>query len=234
MFLDAGGVLVFPNWRKISEALAVHGVAAPADALAAAEPRAKRRLDNAQTIRATTDLQRSFPYFNLVLDEAGVEQGPATEAALAELHAYHAAHNLWESVPPDVPPALQRLRQLGLQLVVVSNSNGTLHACFDRVGLTAYFHEVLDSHREGIEKPDRRLFDRALARAGARPESTVHVGDIFHVDVAGARNASIAPVLLDPWGLYGDADCARVASLAELADALARGAAFRRTGRESG
>ena len=45
MFLDAGGVLVNPNWTRVSATLAEHGVLAPADRLAAAEPRAKRRLD---------------------------------------------------------------------------------------------------------------------------------------------------------------------------------------------
>lgn len=223
VFLDAGGVLVFPNWTRVSAALAAHGVDVDPRVLAAAEPRAKKRLDTAQTIASTNDRTRSFPYFNLILEEAGIPQNDATDGALTELHAYHAKHNLWESVPADVPGALARLQKLGLRLVVVSNANGTIGACVQRVGLSGCLPHVFDSHVEGIEKPDRRFFEIALQRTGARPETTVHVGDIYHVDVAGARNASIRPVLLDPLDLYRDADCARVPTLDALADGLERG-----------
>ena len=51
LFLDAGGVLVFPNWQRISEALAVRGVSVKAEALAAAEPHAKRSIDVREQIR---------------------------------------------------------------------------------------------------------------------------------------------------------------------------------------
>ena len=44
VFLDAGGVLVFPNWMRVSAALAARGQRVDPDALAAAEPRARRRM----------------------------------------------------------------------------------------------------------------------------------------------------------------------------------------------
>jgi putative hydrolase of the HAD superfamily len=218
LFLDAGGVLVFPNWTRVSRALAERGVRVDPETLSAAEPHAKRQIDNGSTIAQSTDDQRSWPYFNLVLEKAGVPQDAATDAALADLRAYHAKHNLWEIVPDDVAPALERFRRMGLRLVVISNANGTLQACFDRVGLTACLDAAFDSQIEGVEKPDPRLFEMALARVGARAETTAHVGDLYHVDVVGARNASIQPVLLDPFGLYEEADCLRVRSLGELAD----------------
>jgi putative hydrolase of the HAD superfamily len=223
LFLDAGGVLVFPNWSRISRVLAAHGVFVDADALAAAEPRAKWTLDAAAASGVLTDHQRGWQYFNLVLEGAGVPLTADTDAALAELHEYHAVHNLWEDVPDDVVPALERLRGLGLRLVVISNANGTLHAVFDRLGLTHYFDVLFDSFLEGVEKPDPRLFQIALERVGARADATVHLGDLYHVDVMGARNAGLRPVLLDPTGLYEGYDCPRVRSLDALADGLASG-----------
>jgi putative hydrolase of the HAD superfamily len=68
-----------------------------------------------------------------------------------------------------------------------------------------------------VEKPDPRLFRLALQRAGAAPEEAVHVGDLYEVDVVGARAAGIRAILLDPAGLYPEADCPRVRSLGELA-----------------
>ncbi len=220
LLLDAGGVLVFPNWRRVSETLGRHGVAVEARALAEAEPHAKRTLDDRSTVGRTDDRARGWLYFDRVLERAGVPRSSGIETALAELEDYHSARNLWEDVPDEVRPALARLRSLDLRLVVVSNANGTLRSHFDRLELTPYFDLVLDSADEGIEKPDPRLFAIAVHRAHARPESTLHVGDLYHVDVVGARAAGLRAVLLDQADLYPDCDCPRVSTLAELADGL--------------
>jgi HAD superfamily hydrolase (TIGR01549 family) len=184
--------------------------------LADAEPLAKRRLDVDRTIDATNDASRGWLYFNLVLDAAGVARSEATDAALADLHAYHTTNNLWEHVPAGIPDVLAALGEAGLQLVVVSNANGTLREHFRRLGLDRYFDCICDSHEEGFEKPDPRLFGIALARVGADAGTTIHVGDLYEVDVVGARAAGVRGVLLDERGLYEDADCMRVRSLHEL------------------
>jgi HAD superfamily hydrolase (TIGR01549 family) len=213
-------VLVFPNWQRISAALAANGVAVTPEALAAAEPRAKRVLDVPEQIRHGNDASRGWTYFNLLLAEAGIPRSPATDRALEELHAYHAAHNLWELVPDGVVPALGRLRRRAARMVVVSNANGRLHVMLARLGLARFFDVILDSQLEGVEKPDPRLFEIALERAGARAETTLHVGDFYWIDVRGARAAGVEAVLLDAAGLYDDADCPRVRSLGELAELL--------------
>jgi HAD superfamily hydrolase (TIGR01509 family) len=221
LFLDAGGVLVNPNWERVSAALGRQGVEASAERLAAAEPLAKRDLDTQQRIVSTTDQSRSWLYFDSVLTHAGVALSEATDAALAELRDYHARWNLWESVPDEVVPCLRRLRAMGLRLIVISNANGTLRDHFGRLGLAALFDHLLDSHDEGVEKPDPRIFQVALERSGAQPETTVHVGDFYHVDVIGARAAGLRAVLLDAAGLYDGVDCPRVRSLTELVATIA-------------
>jgi putative hydrolase of the HAD superfamily len=224
VFLDAGGVIVFPNWFRIADALAARGVRVEPAALARAEHFAKKRLDTGETVNATNDAGRGWLYFNLIFEEAGVPVGPAVEEALAELHAYHQESNLWELVPPGVFPALAALRARGLKLTIVSNANGKLRTLFDRLSLVACVDCLLDSHVERVEKPDPRFFEIALERSGARRETTIHVGDLYHVDVIGARAAGLRGVLLDEASLYADADCPRVRSLAELVDEIARGA----------
>jgi HAD superfamily hydrolase (TIGR01509 family) len=223
VFLDAGGVLVWPNWTRVSDALRRHGIDVPAATLAAAEPLAKKRLDQGALVQATNDHQRGWTYFNLVLEHAGITLNEATDAALLELNQYHQHANLWESIPDEVRPGLAALRTRGLRLVVVSNANGRLHHLFERLGLLDAFDYVFDSHREGVEKPDPRYFERALARSGASAAETIHVGDLYHVDVVGARAAGITPVLFDVADLYPDADCLRVRSLHELAEGMDAG-----------
>lgn len=224
VFLDAGGVLVFPNWTRISDALKTRGVHVDPAALARAEPHAKKTIDVPQTITATNDAGRGWLYFNLILEHAGVPLRPEVEAVLQELHVYHQTSNLWEFVPESVFPALAALRQRGLKLTVVSNANGKLRVLFERLALAGCVDCLLDSHDEGVEKPDPRFFEIALARSGARRDSTIHVGDLYHVDVAGARAAGLRGVLLDEAGLYPDVDCPRVRSLQELVEQISRGA----------
>jgi HAD superfamily hydrolase (TIGR01509 family) len=223
IFLDAGGVLLFPNWTRISDVLARHGVHVDPDTLARAEYPAKRRLDVGDTIGATTDASRGWLYFDLILTEAGIPLSDATRAALEELNSYHRQRNLWELVPAGVAPAIEALRSRGLRLTVVSNGNGTLCAHLERMGLTRWFDCVLDSCDVGVEKPDPRLFEIALERSGARRDTTIHVGDLYHVDVVGARSAGLRGVLLDEAGLYEDVECDRVRSLADLVAAVANG-----------
>jgi putative hydrolase of the HAD superfamily len=221
LLLDAGGVLVRPRFERVAQALRSRGVQVEAAVLAAAEPRAKRALDRPPSPGLATDAQRGWLYFNLVLAEAGIARSEDTDAALAEVKAWHDRHNLWDDVPEGVRESLERFRGAGLRLAVVSNSNGTLRPALDRLGLGAAFDVVLDSAVEGVEKPDPRLFQLALQRLGAEARTAVHVGDIYHVDVVGARAAGVRPVLLDEAGLYEGVDCPRVRSLGELAAHLA-------------
>ena len=219
VFLDAGGVLCHPSWMRVADALVRHGAPVTAAALAVAEQRATHELDQASVIGATDDRSRGWLYFNLVLQHAGVAQNAGTDAALAELREYHKAENLWEHVEPDVEPALAALRARGLRLVVVSNANGRLRHLLDRLQLTRWFDYVLDSHEWAVEKPDPRLFQLALEQANAEAARTVHVGDLYHVDVMGARRAGLRDaVLFDMADLYDGVDCPRVRSFAGLVE----------------
>jgi len=220
VFLDAGGVLVNPNWRRVAERLAAHGVVVSPEALEAADPPARRTLDTPDNLRASSDGRTRWVFMEIVLAHAGVALSDRVHAALREVREYHDRQNLWESVPQEVPEALRRLRALGLRLAVVSNANGTVRALFDRLSLRPLVDLVLDSWEEKVEKPDPRFFALALSRMSARATTTVHVGDLYEADVVGARNAGIEPVLLDRAGLYPDADCRRVSSLLELAQWL--------------
>ncbi len=222
VFLDAGGVLVFPNWTRVSAALAGHGVSADPRALAAAEPHVKRDIDDGRVVATTGNDQRGWLYFDWIFERAGIRPSDATAAAVRELYEYHQKSNLWELVPDGTEAALAKLRALGLRLVVVSNANGQVRNLFDRLGLSKYFDCLIDSFVEGVEKPDPRLFRIALDRSGAQAASTLHVGDLYHVDVIGARAAGLQAVLLDAAGLYPDVDCPRVRSLGELVELCTR------------
>ena len=220
--LDAGGTLVWPNWARVADALAAQGIAVDAAALAAADPRVRRSLDERHLIAASTDQSRAWSFFDDVLTIAGVTLTPDARRALAYVEEYQRTSNIWEYVPAFVAPTLVELRSRGYKLVVVSNANGTVKRAFQRVGLFDLVDVIVDSAEEGFEKPDRRLFDAALRIAGAEHSRALHVGDIYHIDVAGARAAGLTPVLVDEADLYANADCHRIRSIAELPGLLNR------------
>ena len=100
-------------------------------------------------------------------------------------------------VYPDVRPALARLRQDGVRLAVVSNWDSRLPLVLERLDLVSAFEELGVSCLLGVEKPDPRIFAHVLERLGAAPAEALHVGDVPEIDLAGARAAGVAGLLVD-------------------------------------
>jgi HAD superfamily hydrolase (TIGR01549 family) len=117
---------------------------------------------------------------------------------------------------PGAAAALAALRARGFRVGVVSNADGRVAALLEAAGLAPHLETIVDSHLEGVEKPDPEIFRRALARLGVAAHRTAYVGDIFAIDVLGARAAGLSAILIDETGAYADAECPRIASLAEL------------------
>ncbi len=221
VFVDAGGVLVNPDWDRVSAVLARHGIRAAPGALAAAEPAAKRAIDLPPAVSGADDRRRGSLFFDAVVRCAGIPVDDERMAAADRaLRAEHAVSNLWSVVPAGVPEALERLRAAGLGLVLVSNAEPDLPAFFDGLGLARRLDHLVVSGIVGVEKPDPGIFLEALRVSGADPAATVHVGDLYEIDVVGARAAGLRAVLVDPAGRSADRDCERAASFVEYAERL--------------
>ena len=52
-------------------------------------------------------------------------------------------------------------------------------------------------------------------------ERTLHIGDLYHADVVGARGAGVHALLLDPYDDWGAVDCPVAHHLTEVADVMA-------------
>lgn len=120
----------------------------------------------------------------------------------------------------DVVPVLERLRDAGLRLGVVSNFEAWLERLLEELGVRAYFDVSVISGVEGMEKPDPRIFRLAMERAGAEPSRSVFVGDLPEFDVDPALALGMFPVLIDRRGRYPDATVPRIVSLSELPDVI--------------
>jgi FMN hydrolase / 5-amino-6-(5-phospho-D-ribitylamino)uracil phosphatase len=121
----------------------------------------------------------------------------------------------------DVLPVLTDLSR-DFMLVALTNGNADLEVA----GVSPYFAFCISPAEAGVQKPDPRMFEVALARAGVSAAHAVHVGDQPLYDVEGARRASLASVWLNrggaPWPAEYTRPQAEISSLIELRAALAR------------
>ena len=90
---------------------------------------------------------------------------------------------------------LQRLKDDGLKLGVISNFDYRLYRILDGLDLTRYFDSITISSEAGFAKPRREVYDAALARAGVTARDAMHVGDSEHLDFAPAAALGMAAVL---------------------------------------
>jgi putative hydrolase of the HAD superfamily len=115
---------------------------------------------------------------------------------------------LWSEPTPRALTTIAALRRRGLAVVIVTNSDGHAEENLAACGFAGV--PVIDSEVVGAAKPDVRIFEAALARAGeelvalgrprvaVKPSEVVHVGDTLANDVAGACAAGITPIHFDP------------------------------------
>jgi HAD superfamily hydrolase (TIGR01509 family) len=226
LFLDAGNTLVSMDFHWIAAEIQARGFACDPQMVRRAEAASRPTVSEAFVNRRTSATADGFPfYLSTILShlEPIATRGPAaieslTEALIPVLRKPGQANRLWRRVLPGVPDALDAFRSMGLQLVVVSNSDGTAERSLIETGLREYFAVVVDSTLVGFSKPDPRIFMHALTESGAHPSQVAHVGDLYHADVVGARTAGLYAVLLDPFDDWDDVDCERVPDLGALAD----------------
>src|SRR5204862_357925 len=118
-------------------------------------------------------------YLQLVLEGIGVTEPDLVEAMDEWRRGHNQPLGLWTAPEPDAAPALMLAREAGLRTGVISNSNGTIRQILARLRLMSLVDFALDSHEEGVEKPRREIFERALARAGVGASEAAYVGDLY-------------------------------------------------------
>ena len=226
IFFDVGNTLLSMDFDWISQELAERGVVAAPQTLRRAEAAARPAVSEGIANRAFKDTQQTFTlYLGWVLQELEVagELGAERIRDLAGeltpiLRGPGRTARLWSWMLPGVPEALEAMQAGGLRLAVVSNSDGSVEQSLVARGLRDYFVAVIDSHFVGYEKPDPRIFEKALEVCGADAARTIHVGDLYAADVLGARAAGVHPVLLDPFDDWEGVDCLTLPDIGSLGE----------------
>lgn len=208
VLFDAGNTLLRMNYGAIAEALAAEGIATDEAAVEDAELRARVRIDLDLAPGASTESVATHDHYVAYLLEGLGVTDPAVAAAITRWRwAYNVPFGLWTRPDPAAPAALARAKAAGLAVGAISNSNGTVARLLDEAGLGGGLDFVLDSSVVGVQKPDPRIFRLGLERAGVPAAAAAYVGDLYSVDVLGARAAGLTGILIDPRGYWGPRDC---------------------------
>jgi putative hydrolase of the HAD superfamily len=131
---------------------------------------------------------------------------------LDDLYEAFARPDLWQ-VFPEVRSTLDRLRDEGRILAVISNWDGRLPEILERLGLRPYFETVTVSSIEQVEKPAPEIFQRTVARLGLAADQVLHVGDSVREDYFGAAAAGLQSALVDRKGLFASERYRRIEAL---------------------
>lgn len=143
--------------------------------------------------------------------------GSAFDAYFDDLFAFFASAAAWR-VDPDAAPLLRGLRERGVRILVVSNFDARVRTVLAALDLAPLIDQITISSEAGAAKPDPRIFLAALAEARCEPREVLHVGDTAQEDLAAARAAGLAVVLVGGSELAAEAPNApRVARLGDVA-----------------
>lgn len=158
-------------------------------------------------------LQRSLVVFGCT-EDCAVELAPELSQCLQKYHHFE------DYVPTDVPEVLKYLKGAGYRLGVLSNRSNPYREYLLELGLADYFELILAAGEVDIWKPDAKIFQIGVDRLQTTPAKTVYVGDNYYADIIGSRNAGLSPILIDPEGVFPDADCPVITTLGELQNLL--------------
>ena len=143
--------------------------------------------------------RRDFNSLHVLRDLCRAMQLPTDDPSVTELAwQWYAPLERVARIEPDLIPTLTAFRSAGLKLGIVSNTfigAAVLDRHLARVGLLDFFPVRVYSSETGRRKPDRRIFDGALARMGVDAWRTIFVGDRLDTDIAGARRAGMRTAL---------------------------------------
>lgn len=226
MFFDVGETLVHPHPsypELFAQVVARAGHPRSAEDVSDASRVVLRRFSEAARDRVlwTTSLELSRAFWTSVYDHMietlELPAGDGLADALYDAFTDRSNYALFA----DVCPAIDALDPIVEVLGIVSNFEVWLEELLVDLGVRDRFPVRVISGVEGIEKPNPRIYELALERAGVEPAEAVYVGDNPEFDVDPPAALGMFPVLVDRRGRHEDFVGERITDLRDLPEVLA-------------
>ncbi|MBQ8463359.1 MAG: YjjG family noncanonical pyrimidine nucleotidase [Prevotella sp.] len=98
---------------------------------------------------------------------------------------------------------MAHLRRQGYRIHMASNGfHEVQYRKLEACGLRRHFDTIILSEDAGANKPSPQFFAYALSVAGARPKSSVMIGDNYATDIVGARQAGLDTIYFNHYPAY--------------------------------
>ena len=103
---------------------------------------------------------------------------------------------------PYAKDILKYLADKKYELHLITNGfEKTQHSKLKHSGLDEFFKEVITSEGSNSLKPNKEIFEYALARSGATKEQSIMLGDSIEVDIIGAKEYGMDQVYINHLGI---------------------------------
>jgi HAD superfamily hydrolase (TIGR01549 family) len=216
LLFDFGGTLAFLDFEVLAAEFSCPGRKLDALKLEHAEYAGRAALDHHLISGKSRDPNAAYEdFFRAWMDAAGIPQTEFADVS-ARFRELHTEACMWRIVREGTHDALEQLKSAGFKLGIVSNADGRVAGDAQRLGLAKFFDVIIDSQVVGVEKPNPKIFQLALDALGVQSEEALYAGDIYAIDMLGARAAGIAGKLIDQHEMYHWIEHPKIRHVGEL------------------
>ncbi|MFX1497915.1 MAG: HAD family hydrolase [Promethearchaeota archaeon] len=139
-----------------------------------------------------------FNFRHIFIEERIVRMTNFLKIQISNIEIELIKENLEKAMLKD-PPLLKKNVKKTLEILskdykigLISNTGITpgyiISQIFQKYGILKYFQVTIFSDEIGYYKPYSLLFENALKKLQCKPEHSIHVGDLLHTDVKGAKD----------------------------------------------
>jgi HAD superfamily hydrolase (TIGR01509 family) len=105
---------------------------------------------------------------------------------------YFDAHRRHCKLFPDAKPTIEQVRGLGLHTGIISDIDDEYFFFQTKqFSMDGMFDSITTSDEVGVGKPNPKIFEIALAKAGCDSRETVYIGDSLEKDIMGAKGVGM-------------------------------------------
>lgn len=143
-----------------------------------------------EIIKEVLSVKRWF----LTMEEFGIVDG---ELAALIAEDYIALSPLKVNLFPYTHEILSYLKEKYTLHLITNGFEEVQHIKIDASDLRKYFTEIITSEMAACKKPNPRIFEFAMDKAGAIAEESVMIGDDLRVDILGAKGVGIDQIFVN-------------------------------------
>ena len=95
------------------------------------------------------------------------------------------------------------MKRDSIGLGIISNWDDTARNVLNGTELNEYFDPIIISSEVNCKKPDPKIFELALDKAGVSAGECIYVGDNYYDDAVGSRAVGMQSLILNRFGKLG-------------------------------